>query len=831
MSTLLSPSLRLAALLGACALLAGCDASVKIDPEGYRCDVGNSCPAGYGCKDGFCRASVSVDPSCDGVTCTTPPASACTNATTVRTFAGRCVAGQCQYEPVDSTCSTSCADGACVDACSGVACTTPPAPACTGDKTLRTFAQAGTCTMGSCAYQATDTTCPNGCADGNCKGVDLCAGVACTMPPTATCVNGARRTFAAMGTCAAGACSYAPSDMPCANGCELGQCLTASLAFAQTGPRVRFAINGLDVAPGSSGSTALAVGDQGKLARWDGAMWTNVPTNTTQHLNRVAFVSGNVAYAVGALSTALLVRTTGPDPVSLVTLSGPNSANLVAVSGRGEGEVLIASETGDWWRLLSGSWSNGSLPGTNGPWRVTAAYLDESLRERVVGACGTTQGQCVGYRFPTAGTPNYVVHTQSGAPSLAAVGGGFDVPLASAASTAIVGLSDNGLATHSNTGNFGTVAPTPALSGAGVVGVTAQAVALGRDVFVLTSSKDLSASLPGKGGLFRLSRSTTQVSSAEVLETYFGEERLSPNDANGVLVAEVRRGPAVNNIFRRGTITNEALDVGEDLVGASLDDLGGLALVSKYGDVITRRPMANTFDFRRPPTDWAITAFEARHGTGLLMVGADSTGMNGVVVRVSLSGFNTLTTRTGAVFNAVCRVSDSEGWAVGDAGIIYRLTSTTATAVTSPTTRDLLTVDCAPGVAIAAGKDGTVLRFANGAWSPVTPAFPRAGAIVSARLVTGGAFVAGADFFYGFSTTTNAWIQLAARTGLRALVVRGPQEVYGAFALSAGSELRRFNGASWGPSLLQVSGVLGGGVQAGARVVWGGTLGTIVEGR
>lgn len=819
-------------LLACALLLAGCDAAVRIDPEGYRCDVGNACPAGYGCQDGFCRASVAVDPSCEGVTCTTAPASACTNGTTVRTFAGRCVAGLCQYEPVDSTCSTGCADGACVDACAGVACTTPPAPACTDDKTLRTFAQGGRCAMGSCSYQATDTPCPNGCADGTCKGVDLCAGVTCSAPPAATCVSGARRTFAATGTCASGACSYAPSDTPCANGCELGQCLTASLAFAQTGPRLRFAINGLDVAPGSSGNSVLAVGNLGQLARWDGAMWTSLPTNTTQHLNRVAFVSGGAAYAVGAQRTALLVRPTATvDPVSAVMLSGTGSANLVAVSGRGEGEVLIASETGDWWRLLSGSWAAGALPGTDGPWRITGAYLDESLRERLVGTCGPTPEPCVGYRFPNGGTPSYMVHSQAGAPGFSAVGGGFDVPVANVGSTAIIGLPDNGLDTHSNTGSFGTLSPAPALWGAGVVGVTAQAVSLGRDVFVLTSSRAPSATVQGKGGLFRLSRSSTQVNATAVLETYFGEEKLSPNDANGVLVAEVRRAAGINNVFRRGTITNEALDVGEDFVGASLDDLGGLVLVSKYGDLITRRPTASTFEFRRPPTDWAISAFEARNGTGVVMVGADSTGLNGVVVRATLSGFNTLTTRTGAVFNALCRVSDAEGWAVGEGGVIYRLTSTTATAVTSPTNKDLFTVDCAPGVALAAGQDGTVVRFANGAWAPMTPNFPRSAAIVSARLVAGGAFLGGADFFYGFNAGTNAWAPLASRAGLRALVVRGPQEVYGAFELSTGSELRRFNGASWSPSLLQVSGVLGGGVQAGARVVWGGTLGAIVEGR
>ncbi|HEY1087299.1 MAG TPA: hypothetical protein VGE37_06370, partial [Archangium sp.] len=95
-------------------VLAGCNASVKVDPEGYRCNVGNTCPTGYACRDGFCRASTTIDPSCEGVTCSAPPAASCSSATVLRTFAGRCVTGQCQYDPVDTTCPTSCLDGACV---------------------------------------------------------------------------------------------------------------------------------------------------------------------------------------------------------------------------------------------------------------------------------------------------------------------------------------------------------------------------------------------------------------------------------------------------------------------------------------------------------------------------------------------------------------------------------------------------------------------------------------------------------------------------------------------------------------------------------------------
>ena len=544
--------------LAALALLfVGCDASVRIDPDGYRCDVGNLCPSGYACRDGVCRASTAVDPSCANVTCNTPPPPSCVNGATVRTFAGRCLAGQCQYDPVDSTCATTCSQGACVDACAGVSCVTPPRPACTDAATLRTFAQTGACAMGTCSYVNTDTTCVNGCEAGRCKGVDLCQSmsVVCNMPPAATCVGSQRRTFSAAGQCdpGTGVCTYVSNDANCPNGCALGQCLTASLAFAQTGPRLHFAINGIDIAPGSSGNSALAVGNGGKLARWDGSMWTALTTPGAPDLNRVAFVSGTVAYAVGASRTALTVRpSAATNQVTPVSLSGSGNANLIGVSGRGEGEVLIADDSGAWWRLRSSTWTNGTLPGGNGPYDITAAYLDESLRERIVGACGSgANTQCVGYRFASGGTPNFVVHPQTGTPGFTSVGGGFDVASATS-SEAFLGNGDNSLDSHSNIGLFTNISPTPSLTGDGVVGITAQSVAVGRDVFVLTSSRDPDINTSGKGSLFRLEKGLTSTTSTEVLETYFGEETLSPNEANGVLVAEVRRAQGINNVFRRG---------------------------------------------------------------------------------------------------------------------------------------------------------------------------------------------------------------------------------------------------------------------------------------
>jgi hypothetical protein len=811
--------------------LAGCDTAVKIDPDGYRCDVGNVCPTNYSCQSGICRKGMTVDPSCANVTCNAPPASTCTNGTTAHTFVGRCVAGQCQYDGIDTTCATTCSGGTCADACAGIPCVTPPQPACTNGNTLSTFAQTGTCAMGTCDYAKTDTACPNGCAQGRCSGVNLCQmnNVMCNMPPAATCVGSVRRTYGNNGTCdpGTGTCTYTSNDTNCPNGCALGQCLTASLTFTQTGPRVRFAVNALDIAPGSSGNSALAVGN-GKIARWDGSTWTELaaPSATTK-LNAVAFVSANLAYAVGANRTAITIRPTN-NQVLAVTLPGSAGANLVAVSGRGEAEVLLADDLGEWWRFRNTMWTNGTLPNSSGPYTISGAYLDESLRERIVGGCGmgSTAARCVGYRFVSGGTPMWTIHQQTGTPGFTAVGGGFDIPTTASASDAYVGRSDTTLVDHSNTGVFLPLTTTPILDGNGIEGVTAQAASVSRDVFTLTSSVGSST-----GHLYRLTRSMASTTATDALQTFYGEEHLSPNEANGVLVAEVRRGSAINNIFRRGTLTNEALDVGEDFLGASVDSAGALVFAGMFSDIAVRSPAASTFDFRRAPTTWTLHGVEGRNGTGTLFVGEDANTNKGVVVRMVGNNFTTLANQSNVVFNGACRVSDTEGWAVGTNGTIFRVTGVGATAATSPTTEDLLAVDCVAGVAVACGANGTALRFANNTWTVVTPAAGMAGQnLKTCKLTSQGAVVGGDGFFYGYAPATG-WTTLAGQAGLVSLVVRGPQEIYGAFTNGTTSDVRRFDGATWSPSLLNVTGVLGGGVQAGARVVWGGTLGVIVEGR
>ena len=56
------------------------------------------------------------------------------------------------------------------DPCAGVTCTTPPAAACTDAQTLVTYAATGTCNAGTCNYAPSSQACDHGCYGSACVG-------------------------------------------------------------------------------------------------------------------------------------------------------------------------------------------------------------------------------------------------------------------------------------------------------------------------------------------------------------------------------------------------------------------------------------------------------------------------------------------------------------------------------------------------------------------------------------------------------------------------------------------------------------------------------------
>jgi hypothetical protein len=157
--------------------------------------------------------------------CDPPPSSFCVDPTTLRNFSlpHDCTAG-CRYNHWDTVCQNGCAGASCIgdDPCSGVQCLTPPAAACVDPSTLRSYSSSGTCVAGTCTYPSMTSFCAGGCVSGACQG-DACAGKICDQPPASFCVDGnTLRSYSAAG-CSNGACNYAPSDTSCT--CGAGACI------------------------------------------------------------------------------------------------------------------------------------------------------------------------------------------------------------------------------------------------------------------------------------------------------------------------------------------------------------------------------------------------------------------------------------------------------------------------------------------------------------------------------------------------------------------------------------------------------------------------------
>jgi hypothetical protein len=809
---------------------AACSMNVKVDPTGYRCDTGNGCPAGYACVADVCEpTAVGL---CANVTCSQAPQ--CTG-TTIRTFAGACnpASGACTFAPTDTVCLNGCAKSACIDACKGVTCTTPPASSCTGN-VLHKAQTTGTCntTTGACDYSFTDTTCTTACMNGACVNQDACAGVTCTTPPAPVCDGKIARTYAATGSCAAGLCTYASTDVTCTDACAAGSCVSATATFAQTGPRLKFAISALDVAPNSNGALVVAVGQAGNVARWNGTDWAVLATPTKANLNAVHFVTPTAAWIVGEKRTVWTYRNGVVSAVS--NPPGSGNSNFVSVFGKSDALVLLADDSGNWHKWSGASFASGALPAAKGPYVMTSVFIDDTNRERIGGRCGSTTHQtCIAYRNPPDGLDWGIdLDVNSDSSGCSVVGPWVDLPPLLGGPDVLCGKPTNDLRRHNPLMGFSApvLAPVPVLdTGNGIEGITGGA---SHATYVLTSSSGTSQT----GELYRLMRAGLTVPVEPLWSTTFGEEHLSLNDSAGVVLADVRRPQDANDIVHRSPTVNEAFDLAEDWAAVTANSAGDLVLVSTAGSVALRKASTPAvFSLVRGPAQVTVQGAAAQNGTGVLLVGAQAVTGASVIERYAAGvGFSQLATASPNVaLNSVCRVSDAEAYAVGTSGTIYAINSTalTATRMASGTSDDLLWVDCGgAGTAVACGKNGTVLRLANGAWAKVTPAYPSAARLSGCQLVGGAIWATGDASFGRLDPSASAWSTLPSKAGLRGVFVRAPDDVY-AYTTAAGtSDVQHFDGTTW-KSLLQVRGTLRSGVQINSKIDFAGGTGLVVEGQ
>lgn len=674
--------------------------------------------------------------------------------------------------------------------------------------------------------------------DSGMGGGSACTATSCTAVPAAECVDSVARSFVGPGRCepSTGQCVFEAFELDCAPGtCSNGTC---SLTVTQTGPRVRFAVKALDVAPGSAGSTVLVVGDRSQVSAWNGSSFTSIAAPAPNvALSAVNFTSQNTAWVLGANRTVWRW-----DRTSRAFISTPAPSNfsptstLIGVDGISDTLVLVADDRGGWAKWNGVSWASGTLPTTTASgFTMSSVWVDEAQRERIAGSCLNSSGarrSCVAYRNPlstTNPTVWFVDVEDTDTRACQSVGPWVDVPV-SGGQDALCGYADTGSRRHTTQGNFVASALTLP-TGTGIVGITGGAPSAGtRPVWVLTGAAQ------GQGRLYRLSGSGPSVTPQ--LDTLMGEGRLSASESGGVLVAENTATGSANNIFYRRTTPTErtdALDLGLDFAGVT-SLAGELTLVSNAGDLAVQHAGSDVFEFRRPQSaspQYHVEDADGRNGSAVLVVGRD--GVNaGLISRVSFSGYTRLTTTAPATtFKGVCRASDTEAWAVGTGGAVFSIGASSATREPTVTTvNELLDVDCpVVGQAVACGANSTVLRRTpSGVWADVS--FPMAGVtFTSCRLVNGAIWAAGDNVFARLDRGSSTWVVLNAAPRLSNLVVRAPNDVLATSAGASTVDVLRYDGSRWNPMLSGISGSARGGVQVGARVVWGGPSGLLVEGR
>ncbi|MHB8877310.1 MAG: WD40/YVTN/BNR-like repeat-containing protein [Myxococcaceae bacterium] len=805
-----------ASLLTLALLLAACNTSVEVDPEGYRCDPGELCPPGYVCAAGVCRNQITCPNgacACDGVVCGAPPAAQCENGDTLRTFApGVCnpADGTCSFAPHDNPCDGPCVDGACVsDPCLGVPCLAVPAAACASATILRVFS--GACLAGVCSYPSNDLTCVNGCVAGRCKDQDLCTGVQCNNVPGPLCVSGKARTYTGNGTCdpGNGTCSYPYTETSCPAGCFGGACLGPVLSFTQTGPRVRHQVTALDQAPNSAGLQVLAVGPAGAASRWNGTAWTALTTGVGANLNSVWLASATSGWVVGDNKTLLRFDGTSLSPVTLS--GGPAAAKLVSVHGNGESHVLVADSAGNLWRYNGTAWTAGAVATGDGPYVMASAFVDEAGHERIAGKCGSTPKACVAYST-TATSTGYIDVDTTSTEGFRSIGPSVD-PLSS--NYAIAGYDTTATVRRHKpmalSPYFDSTSVPSGLSGGAVLGVTEAATASGLGVYLLTARNGSVA-----GGLYRYT-SLGGLDPAPYFDFWNSLQAMSRSDSGGVIVADSSATAAT--IVRRGVVTNQVLDLGEDWQAASFGSTGSLLLMNGDGDLATRT--AGGWTFRRSPT---ASMYALAPGALVSLVA----GAGGRVFKVSVTGYSALTSNTSSTLRAVCRVSDAEWYLVGDAGVLRGSDGYSVSSAISPTSADLTDVVCLSAKqAVAVGSGGTVLRLAGSSWQPISPAFPNSSAKLTsvAQSAQGILFVAGDGVFARFDGTT--WTGLPSKPRLEHLQVFGPTDIY---AIANGNEVVHFDGTSWLTKFTSSDPLLAG-ASAQGKAVFAGLNGALVEGQ
>ncbi len=846
--------MRINSLLLIAIAFTACATNVKVDPEGYACNATSPCPKGYACVSGACRLGSQCQGSNCGVACTlgncAPSTVACVDTVTLRRTDSACneVSGLCEPQFNDTVCANGCKNNACTDdACKNTVCNMPPAPTCDGAN--RIGSGAASCQMGVCSYEQTKTACAQGCKEGACIG-DPCLGVVCMTPPGPSCVGSDLKTYQVAGTCQAGKCDYAVNLQPCPNGCQKDACLaTPPLTFSQIGPRIPFEISAVDVQPGSAGNSVVAVGTLGEVGFWNGSSFSVLKPADNVKLNAVQFTGAtksDFAFAIGPKRTALRIDTEANAVTALNVNGASGSEDLLRLSVGGQlastaplltVSILAASQTVYVYDVAQKTFERSVLPTAIANPNFSSIYVDEFNRTRLAGTCRTAadgSGPCVAFTSPLSTTPGWSAQRlASGATTdfFNVVGPTTTVATNLTQIAAWVGTRGQ-LYSHFSDRTFSS---SPAVekiqTGADVVALTGVADTAGKSRTVYALTVPTVASEGAR--LFRIASAFGSDTATELLRFRTVRTVMSPSEAGGVLVAE-KLPSGKSNLFRRGLVTNEMLDVGEDFVGASVDGADTLILANGAGDLFSFGPK----NFTPSPlaSDFLLTAIEARNGTGTLLVGRSLATKDGVALRYNktTSSFERAgTALSGTVLRSVCRLSDTDAVAVGDAGGWATLAGSPLklTAVTSGTAENLNAVGCEPGQGyVACGDNGVVLRAQNATIAPISPAWTGTERVRSCALSGGTVYLTDTAGVALLAPGATSWTKLPALSRISSLTARNASDIYVTQDTATGADLWHFNGAAW-TRVFSAKGRLNAGVFVGKRLLFAGEGGLVVEGR
>lgn len=538
---------------------------------------------------------------------------------------------------------------------------------------------------------------------------------------------------------------------------------------------------------------AYAVGDAGTILHWDGAVWSRMPSGTTQPLFGLWGASATSVYAVGAGGTILY-----HDGGSWISLASGTLALLRHVWGASPVDVFAVGDGGTILHFNGSSWTavpSGTSQRLTGVWGTSASNVyavgEGGTILRFDGAAwsAATSGTSANLRA-VWGTSSSDVYTVGDEGAVLRFDGAGWSPLPSGVTGSLRGVTGSSPTDVYAVGAGGTVLRfngsrwkpygTPSaqsLNGAVVAGPELWAVG------------DAGTAQRGRRGA-----STIGVSPAgATISTVGGAQTLTAqafdHDGNlmpGKMFVWSSLIPNVTTVSASGVAT--AGGTGQAAVSASVDGVVG------YGLLTVATPGAAPVGSWSPVPSGTTDSLRGIWGPSPDHVMA--VGANGRILRYDGTGWTGMTSNTNQTLNGIWGDGVSEAFAVGVPGAKLRYNGTKWEIIGLPPSPRLYAIWCAsPAAIFAVGDSGTVLQYDGRGWAnwpSSTTQHLRAVWGTSAQDVyavgMGGTIVHFDGRVWGPTPTSTSWPSLNGLWGV------SPTEI---FAVGDAGTILRYDGSTW----------------------------------